>query len=229
MLNSATTRFIDVSPGLSLIGWQVSLPGSETSQPKDRQGGERGWSRRSGDRPRADTVTHPPRPDSGRGADAAEPARQHQERGGGGGGVDSLRGHLGDDILLLGDDDLAGGDGRDILTGGYGADAPAGDDIVMAGPLDLTQAGLRAVAAEWSRTDRDYQRRVDAWRQGGGLNGSVVLTAPSIVRNDTSADTLTGGADRDWFWLNTAGPADLATDYDAQTEQVKLVVCLMNG
>lgn len=139
----------------------------------------------------------------------------------GSGGADRLRGFGGDDILVGGDgdDDVFGGDGRDVAVGGFGADelyGDGGDDIVLAGPVDLAPAGIRAVAAEWSRTDRDYAQRIAALRNGGGLNGQVVLVAPSIVRDDSSVDRLAGGAAADWFWF---GAADVPADRDQAVEE----------
>jgi Ca2+-binding RTX toxin-like protein len=143
----------------------------------------------------------------------------------GAGGHDTLRGYPGDDILVGGDgnDDIFGGPGRDLASGGFGADTIDGedaDDLLVAGMLELDPSELRAVAAEWSRTDRSYAQRTAALRQGGGLNGQVVLVAPTVVRSDGSVDQLTGGAGLDWFWLSKAPAIDVATDRDPAAEAI---------
>ena len=47
-----------------------------------------------------------------------------------------------------------------------------------------------------------------AIRDGGGLNGSVVLQASgpgATVFDDSAADKLTGSSGRDWFFANLDG------------------------
>ncbi len=153
----------------------------------------------------------------------------------GGSAADFLYGRDGDDVLLggAGADLLDGGAGRDILVGGTGADTligGEGGDLLIGGTVTyfteatraVNFAGLTAVAAEWSRTDRTYEQRTAALTSGGGLNGTNLLKAGgtgSTVTHDTSVDTLTGGpnvglpAERDWFFVLTSGTAaDAVTD-----------------
>jgi Ca2+-binding RTX toxin-like protein len=126
---------------------------------------------------------------------------------GGGGGNDLLLGGAGADLI-------DGGDGRDVILGGRGADRLGGDggeDLIIAGTTahDSNLAALRAIAAEWSRTDRPYQARVQALRVGGGLNGAFVLDAQTVFGDD-QPDDLTGGDGLDWFFARASD--DLVLD-----------------
>jgi hypothetical protein len=141
----------------------------------------------------------------------------------GGDGNDVLNAGGGGSILVggAGDDVLAGGAGRDLLIGGAGADALAGmgdEDILIAGSTshDGDPAALRALLAEWKRTDATYATRISHLRSGGGLNGASRLAASDLF-DDTSADVLTGGPGNDWLVFNSAGPGvrDRALDASA--------------
>jgi acrosin len=95
--------------------------------------------------------------------------------------------------LLLGGkgaDQLDGGDGGDILIGGSSTWYNAAGGAALAGFM-----------AEWLRTDVSFDTRIDHLRNGGGLNGVYRLNAATIL-DDGAADTLTGGAGQDWFWIN---------------------------
>jgi hypothetical protein len=122
-----------------------------------------------------------------------------------GDGDDRLKGGGGHDVLLGqgGDDLLVGGGGRDLLVGGAGADRIVGnadDDILIAGVLlfEADADKLCAVMKEWTRTDKTAAERVNNLKNGGGLNGSVVLDGTTLA-NDADADVLTGSSGYDWF------------------------------
>ncbi len=148
-------------------------------------------------------------------------------------GNDTLAGGDGNDVLAGGDgnDTLAGNAGRDLLIGGTGADnlnGGVGDDILVADSVafDADVVKLGAIMAEWGRTTGGTyaQRAPRVTGTAGGLNGTVFLTSPSVA-NDTSADTLLGGADSDLFILNSAGTGARDKSSDAiKTEIVKDVV-----
>lgn len=130
----------------------------------------------------------------------------------GGAGHDIIKGADGDDVLLggAGDDTLDAGAGRNLLIGGLGADhlsGGVGDDILIGGSTahDGSDAALLSLLAEW-QTNQTYLVRVGHLQNGGGLNGSYLLT-PQTVADDGVKDDLFGGAGTDWFW----GKAD-ATD-----------------
>jgi hypothetical protein len=134
------------------------------------------------------------------------------------GGDDTLLGGSRHDILVggAGDDNLTGGANRDLLSGGLGLDVLDGSDaadILLGGSSahedDL--AALEAVLREWASAAR-YAVRV------GHLLGTVPNSRSGLVRlNDTKVfddgleNTLTGGAQRDWFF---AGAADQVMDAD---------------
>ena len=140
----------------------------------------------------------------------------------GGPGNDTLRGGAGSDILVggAGNDILSGGGGRDLLIGGAGADSLAGgggDDLLVgeSTAYDPNLAALEAILAEWTSPD-DYATRVAKLTNGGGLNGSYVLSGASLI-DDLAINTLTGGTgttaadptNLDWFIANLL---DVVTD-----------------
>jgi uncharacterized protein (TIGR03118 family) len=110
-----------------------------------------------------------------------------------------------------GNDTLQGGDGRDILIGGGGRSsltAGNGGDILIGGrtAYDANVAALLDLLAEWGRTDRTYEQRVqDLFGNGsGGLNGAFLLDGQTIT-SDTAIDQLFGGGGSDWFWFSDNG------------------------
>jgi hypothetical protein len=133
-----------------------------------------------------------------------------------GDGDDMVTGGQGPDIVIggLGNDLLLGGNGRDLLIGGYGVDdvrGGDGDDLLIAGisQFEFDVFGRRAIMAEWTRTDQNYERRVDHLRFGGGFNGGYTLFAS----DDGEADLLTGNRGDDWFfWHGSSGVKDQAVD-----------------
>jgi Ca2+-binding RTX toxin-like protein len=107
--------------------------------------------------------------------------------------------------------------GRDLLIGGAGIDAlrgNAGDDILVAGPsaFDDPNAAnvlsLRAILAEWSRTDAAYAVRIAriSGSIGGGLNGTNALQPGVTVTDDAHNDTLHGESGIDWYIANRLRP-----------------------
>lgn len=140
----------------------------------------------------------------------------------GGDGNDRLKGGDGHDVLLggAGDDLLTGGGGRDLLIGGTGADRIVGnadDDILIAGSTDhdASDAALRAIMLEWTRTDANFSDRVNHLQgTGTGLNVGYRLT-DTTVHDDHCEDVLTGSSGNDWFIFNKDGDGgvkDKATD-----------------
>jgi hypothetical protein len=137
----------------------------------------------------------------------------------GGAGNDVLNGGAGGNDILVGgagNDVLTGGPGRSLLLGGGGADTLNGggdDDLLIAGPTsyDSNTTALLDLLSEWKRSDADYATRIAHLRgtQAGGRNGSFFLGS-TTVKNDTSADLLTGGPGQDWFWASL--PQDTLTD-----------------
>jgi Ca2+-binding RTX toxin-like protein len=126
----------------------------------------------------------------------------------GGMGDDRLKGGDGNDVLLggPGDDLLVGGNGRDMLIGGTGADRIVGnadDDLLIAGftQWDGNQAALGAILAEWTRTNRGFQERVDQIMAGCGPDNAFALNT-ATVGDDSDEDVLTGSSGQDWFLFN---------------------------
>jgi uncharacterized delta-60 repeat protein len=138
----------------------------------------------------------------------------------GGAGNDLLYGSDGADVILGGDgDDLVfGGAGRDFLIGGDGADTILGnadDDLLVSGTTDFdaNAAALAGIIAEWNSSRSYAQRTANIGGTGSGtgfaarLNSQYFLNAnghhgPVTVHDDNDVDTLTGDADRDWFFAN---------------------------
>jgi len=136
----------------------------------------------------------------------------------GGDGNDTLDagGSTANNVLVggAGADALTGGSGRDLLIGGLGADTlrgGGGDDILIGGytVYDANLTALCAIMKEWSRTDANYNTRVNhlSGSLGGGLNGSYFLTAKTVktVYDDAAIDSLFGEAGLDWFFARKSG------------------------
>jgi PKD repeat protein len=133
----------------------------------------------------------------------------------GGDGNDVLSGGGGNNILVggAGNNILIGGKGRDLLIGGSGTDvlvAGPGGEILIAGTTayDANDRALRALSAEYSRTDSGYLDRFNDLTSGGGLNGSYVLNSQTVFAG--AAATLIGSSGDDLFYLDVAG--DLLLD-----------------
>lgn len=126
----------------------------------------------------------------------------------GGDGNDWIRGGSNDDFISGGDgnDLISGGSGRDFLIGGLGNDFVIGhndDDILVGGVYseDRDLSAVRAVQAEWSRTDISYADRIANLTNGTGLNGTHVLDGTTIF-DDNATDILLGLRGLDWFHAN---------------------------
>lgn len=127
----------------------------------------------------------------------------------GGGGSDKLsaRGSMANNLLVggLGNDTMTGGGGRDVLIGGLGADILRGGaeaDILLGDSttLESNQAAMLSVVKEWSRTDIDYQPRIDNLTGAtlGGDNDPNFLDAQTLI-DDGAIDKLFGNTGTDWF------------------------------
>lgn len=129
-------------------------------------------------------------------------------------GEDVLRGEDGHDLLIGGTDDdtFFGANGNDVLIGGFGSDNMRGDedtDVMIPGTTNLDSAALALVMAEWS-SGRDVLVRRANLLDGSGSNdrdnGSAFLIsaagASQTVFDDNVADIVTGGAGRDWVFVN---------------------------
>jgi Ca2+-binding RTX toxin-like protein len=130
-------------------------------------------------------------------------------------GIDILQGGADRDLLI-------GGNHGDTLTGG------SGDDILIGGDTDhdVNVTALAAIMAEWT-SGGAYLNRIDHLTNAvaGGLNDPFFLKAAggtpaaATVYNDGYADTLTGGADQDWFFFSA-----LDTKDDVLGETVTVIV-----
>ena len=137
----------------------------------------------------------------------------------GGSGNDTLTGNSPGNVLIggAGNDTLIGGTGRSVLIGGTGTDTitgGSGDDIVIGGSttFDNNFAALDSILNEWKSTTDSYATRVNFLKNGGGANGTNVLTLGTTVIDDLATNVLTGGAGNDWFFKGTK---DNVTDLQA--------------
>jgi phospholipase C len=111
-----------------------------------------------------------------------------------------------------GNNKLTGGSGLDILIGGAGKSkliaGPAGA-ILIAGTtnFDANLDALKALEAEWSRTDETYVQKVAHLDGGatGGRNGTLILDQTTVHRDDAGPDDLTGGTGMSWFFVHLLG------------------------
>jgi Ca2+-binding RTX toxin-like protein len=125
----------------------------------------------------------------------------------------TLFGNTQGNILIGGDgpDAILGGSGRSLLMGGKGNDTIVGgaaDDIVIGCDSPYKQgqnaAALMSILSEWQSAD-SYAVRISKLDSGT----FPILGLGTTVRDDGSADRLTGGAGMDWFF---AGPHASITD-----------------
>jgi hypothetical protein len=75
---------------------------------------------------------------------------------------------------------------------------PTGSFLGVGELAALTWGDVSLLNAEVALS-RTYAARIRNLRNGGGLNGSTVLTK-SVVTDDGTADSLWGGDGVDWFW-----------------------------
>jgi acid phosphatase len=99
---------------------------------------------------------------------------------------------------------LIGGDGRDDLEG------ESGRDIMVASrtTLDANLTALRAILAEWSRTDIGYADRVAhvTGSAPGGLNAPYLLNAASVIDDDRADDLDVASGGSNLYFARLAGP-----------------------
>jgi hypothetical protein len=124
--------------------------------------------------------------------------------------INNLTGSQGNDVLVANavHSVIQGGTGPSLLIGGAGGanitGGPAGNiEISGTTSFDTQSNALAAYAAilsEWTSTD-SYTKRVNRIMNGGGLNGSFLLNL-STVFDDTSTDTLTGGAGMNFYFID---------------------------
>jgi Ca2+-binding RTX toxin-like protein len=134
----------------------------------------------------------------------------------------TLNGGGGNDVVVggAGADTLQGGAGLDLLIGGASGDTltgGAGDDILIGGTTshDASVAALNALMAEWSSA-APYLTRIAHLTnaQGGGNNGTFFLKpaggtpAGATVFDDSSADSLLGATEQDWFFASAGDTKD---------------------
>jgi Ca2+-binding RTX toxin-like protein len=173
----------------------------------------------------ADTLTLATAKITGKTRSVARPATLF-----GGDGNDTLNasGSSAPVVLVGGDgtDTLTGGTGNDILIGGLGADVlhgQGGTDILIGGTTDHDSdlAALRALRAEWGRTDVSFPTRVARLNgtQPGGQNGGYVLTGV-YVDDDGVQDELRGGTGPDWYFTPAAGTRDRLFDYRSGSDEL---------
>lgn len=139
----------------------------------------------------------------------------------GGLGDDQLNGGSGGNILLGGggNDQLTGGIGNDILIGGFGADkliGQDGQDVLVGGystyDTDLSQwRALDSLLARWN-SGADYATRVADLRTPAGA-ATTRLAPLETVFDDDEVDELIGGLGLDWFLADLDGTnQDLVRD-----------------
>jgi hypothetical protein len=124
----------------------------------------------------------------------------------GGLGNDSLAGDSASNILVgnAGNDTLdSGNGGKDLLIGGAGADRIYDyftDDVIVAGSTkyDAHVDALASILAEWARTDIGYPAKVADLKNGGGLNGQVVLSGAAVI-DDNAIDTILSPGGFNWY------------------------------
>jgi VCBS repeat-containing protein len=141
------------------------------------------------------------------------------------GGHDSLSGDEGNDLLIggVGEDRIFGGDGRDLLIGSRENDilhGDAGDDVLVGGDS-------LAARTLYYRPQNQNQLAVLAVAQFNPANFAY-------SDDYAGADTLTGGAGADQFWLDFSEGGDgidrdytTITDY-TPTEGDKIVVPVLD-
>jgi phospholipase C len=130
-----------------------------------------------------------------------------------GDGNDTIKAGGGPSVVVggKGNDKLIGGAAPSILIAGRGHDtlqAGSGDTILIAGftNWDANMAALKALEAEWSRSDLTFRQKMAHLDGGasGGLNDSYLLDS-STVHSAGARDKLIGGDGHDWFFAHLNG------------------------
>ncbi len=130
-----------------------------------------------------------------------------------------LQGNGGDDVLsgLAGNDVLVGGSGKNLLFGGFGNDTLTGgsDEDLMVGArylLENDMEALQALRSEWTSISSFNDRTGHLLGTlAGGLNAGFALNQ-ATVKEDLAADSLSGGAGKDWYLRNSVGAVPLQRD-----------------
>ncbi len=150
--------------------------------------------------------------------------------------VKHVFGSPGDDVLLgdaaanilvggAGADWLDGGAGRDVLIGGWDTDWLFGgdeDDILIGG---TTAYDSWAWWALWEIMDTwksaaSYQERIDALAVTGTTNGYFLRGgANATVFGDGVVDHLSGGAAREWYFVDAPFPGTIDDLTDREDEE----------
>jgi hypothetical protein len=127
----------------------------------------------------------------------------------GGAGNDSLIAKGAVRAILVGDEGndslYASQFGGSLLIGGTGRDrlynAPDCDNVLIGGvtKYDTDDAALIAILNEWT-SGNSRSQRIDYLTQGGGLNGSYVLSRNSAVIDDAVVDELFSNLAGDWLF-----------------------------
>ena len=129
------------------------------------------------------------------------------------GGDDVLQGGLGDDVIFGGDgfDILIGGQGNDVLDGGTGADYMAGEggddtyyvDNVGDNVIEGKNQGTDTVVSSISYTlGLNVENLTLA--SGAGALSATGNALNNVITGNESADTLTGGAGDDTYYVNNS-------------------------
>src|SRR5262249_7948947 len=115
----------------------------------------------------------------------------------GGAGRDRLEGGLAPAILIggAGDDEIKGRSGADLLIG-------------CKTNFDANLTALRAILAEWSRTDIDCGTKVAplTGATAGGTNAPYFFTSKTLI-DDDAVDGLEGTASGGNLWVARISPA----------------------
>jgi uncharacterized delta-60 repeat protein len=129
---------------------------------------------------------------------------------------DHVTGGTGHEIIVLGagDDFASSGHGDDVVIGGAGADVIQGspkEDLIIAGTTDhdADLGALIAIQDEWI-SKAHVNTRISHLRNGGGLNGSVLLRGSSFgaaatVFDDSAIDVINGQGAKDWLFVHLGG------------------------
>jgi hypothetical protein len=158
-------------------------------------------------------------------------------------GIENVTGSQGNNLIVGNNSarSLIGGTGRNVLIGGGGgnvtldASRSAGDNILIGGTIQFeTQqdalAALDAIFAEWTRTDLSFDDRLSDLEFGSNskgatpknrlTNGMPILLKAATVKDDSSPDTMTGGAGQNWFFVD---PRDNLTNYKPGQDQKTVI------
>ncbi len=145
---------------------------------------------------------------------------------GAGGGIFNVRNVTGGNgnNLLVGDANaniLVGGTGRNIIIGGAGADSVTGggkDNILIGDSTvwDENLVALKAIFAEWTRTDLSFEQRlahlISNGQNDNRLNGSFTLDKKTVLP-DNAVDKLFDGAASALDWVFETNKQDSFTSH----------------